>query len=83
LPHEVNDGYSGTRDLIVLKVNGVEVKNLKHLVQMIEQNTEPFIRLDLSKDFVIGFKPREAEEANKEIVQIYNLPLLKSPSLNI
>ena len=81
LPHDVNLGYTGVRDLLVEKVNGVEVKNMKHFAELVENNRDEYLKLDVSQDYVIAFKKSEVEQANKEIAASFNLPSHKSPGL--
>lgn len=52
LSHEVNRGYSFVPELLheVEKVNGEEVANLGHLVQLVENNAEDTLRIETTGD---------------------------------
>ena len=48
---EINIGYQNLSSTQLLCVNRVRVRNLKHLVDLIEgDNSEPFVRFDLDRD---------------------------------
>ncbi|CAD5323270.1 unnamed protein product [Arabidopsis thaliana] len=53
MPDDINKGYSNFKDLQVEKVNGVKVKNLKHLRELIEGCFSKDLRLDLENDKVM------------------------------
>ena len=43
-------GYEELFNIQVHKFNGVSVKNLRHLVSLVDDSTEPFLRFDLEYD---------------------------------
>lgn len=55
----------------VLRVNGEEVVNLKHLKSLLSTATGPYIRLDLEDDRIIVLDKTAAEEAQNRIQSRY------------
>ena len=52
-PHKLAKGYNSTHINVVKTVNGVKIKNLKHLVEVLR---------DINSDYVeFGYDSREAE----------------------
>jgi hypothetical protein len=50
-PHKLAQGYSSPRAEVVKSINGVPVKNLNHLVQLLRDSTDEFIRVDCENRF--------------------------------
>lgn len=49
LTHDVNYGYNTRGQKPVEKFNGVEVKSLRHLAEMVESCEDPFMKFELPK----------------------------------
>ncbi|KAI3696877.1 hypothetical protein L6452_29470 [Arctium lappa] len=47
LMDDINVGYERLADLQVKKVNNIEINNLKHMCQLVEECKEERLRLDL------------------------------------
>ena len=45
-PHKLAQGYSNPRSEVVSTVNGIPVKNLKHLVEILRDSRDEFIRIE-------------------------------------
>ncbi|XP_023636100.1 putative protease Do-like 12, mitochondrial [Capsella rubella] len=73
MSHDINQGYSDLEDLQVKKVNGVKVKNLKHLCELIEGCCRKNLRLDLEDDKVIVLNYKSAKKATFEILERHNI----------
>jgi S1-C subfamily serine protease len=52
-PHKLSEGYSSPQGQVVKTVNGLSIKNLNHLVEVLRDSKDQFIRFD--------FDQREAE----------------------
>ncbi|KAI3692576.1 hypothetical protein L6452_32393 [Arctium lappa] len=50
LMDDINVGYERLADLQVKKVNNIEINNLKHMCQLVEECKEERLRLDLNLD---------------------------------
>jgi len=67
LVHEVNTGYQHTTNIQVKKFNGVEIRNLQHLVSLVEdaQNQSEFVRFDLEFERAIILERKQAEQVRE------------------
>ena len=50
-PHKLVDGYGSPSGQIVESVNGIHVKNLAHLVQLLRDNHEEFLKIEFAGRF--------------------------------
>ncbi|KAG7631486.1 PDZ domain [Arabidopsis suecica] len=73
MPDDINKGYSNFKDLQVEKVNGVKVKNLKHLRELIEGCFSKDLRLDLENDKLMVLNYESAKKATFEILERHNI----------
>jgi hypothetical protein len=83
LVHEVNIGYQHTTNIQVKKFNGVEIRNLQHLVSLVEAadaQTE-FVRFDLEFERAIILERSQAEQASTEVLKQHFIPSNKSDDL--
>lgn len=55
-------------------MNGVEVHNLRHLRELVEECTEPSLRFDLDDSRVVVLDFRAAREASLRILQRHRIP---------
>eukprot|EP01133_Synstelium_polycarpum_P000463 gene463-555_t len=78
---KINHGYSSFSLCEVKKVNGTPVRNLKHLVELIETNTSQFIVITLEHDYLIILDKNEAKEANARILTQHAIATSKSNDL--
>ncbi|XP_024010541.1 putative protease Do-like 3, mitochondrial [Eutrema salsugineum] len=81
LEDDINADYEGFEDLQVKKVNGVEVDNLKHLCQLIEECCTRFLRLDLENEKVLVLNNKSAEKATSRILKDLKIPSAMSEDL--
>ena len=74
----VNAGYSSMADLEVKRVNGEEVRNLRHLRELVERcggpGGEPYVRFDLADDRVLVLDAAEAAAAHPRILRRHRVP---------
>lgn len=72
LDHEVNSAVSIASNLVVEKVNGVEIHSLQELVQALESNKGQFQVFEFAYvDHVTVLDRSAAEAAHKEILKMY------------
>lgn len=81
LVDDVNAGYQQFQNLQVLRVNGADVVNLKHLKQLIHGCTEQHIWIDLEDDRVIVLNRKVADQATERVRQRYRVPYLMSADI--
>ncbi|KAN0009242.1 hypothetical protein ACTFIU_006517 [Dictyostelium citrinum] len=80
---KTNHGYSNLSLTEVKRVNDVPVKNLKHLVHLIESNQNPYLVITLEHENFIILKKDEADQANLRVMKQHAIPHLKSEDLRL
>ncbi|CAH2044153.1 unnamed protein product [Thlaspi arvense] len=78
---DINKEYSKFTNFEVKKVNGVEVVNLKHLSELIENCCTEDLRFDLEKGNVIVLNKKSAKEATSVTLERYGIPSAMSDDL--
>jgi len=81
LAADINVTYQQYCPNIVTHVNNVPINNLRHLVELVESNSAPFLRLDLESERVIVLDSAQASVQNAEILESHNIPYIKSADL--
>lgn len=86
LSHEVNHGYNQYTDIVVTSVNGVVIKNLKQLVDILEsvdESTHPFVELQCNSntDVYIVLNVNKAKLAQSSILEHNQIPCRMSREL--
>ncbi len=82
LPHDINTGYHEYKESIITHVNGQEILNLKHLIQVLDDSgRQASVRFTTSTRNIIILNPAEAARAMPEILKIYNIPADRSEDL--
>jgi hypothetical protein len=69
-PHRIGKGYDNPQTKVIKDVNGVAIKNLRHLVEVLRDSKEKFttIRFDDKFSETIIFDHQEALKATDEIL---------------
>jgi len=81
LAADINVTYQQYCPNVITHVNRVPVRNLRHLVELVDSNTEPFLRFDLESERVIIMSTQEATTQSGEILEHHNIPHNKSIDL--
>lgn len=81
LAADINVTYQQYVPNAVTHVNGVVIRNLAHLVELVDTNTEPFFRFDLESERVIVLNAKDAALQSGEILEHHNIPNAKSIDL--
>ncbi|CAH9072988.1 unnamed protein product [Cuscuta epithymum] len=81
LMDDINTGYERLAELQVKKVNGVEVENLKHLRQLVEDCSKENVRFDLDDERVIVLNNDAAKVATCRILKRHRIPCAISSDL--
>ncbi len=81
LADEVNVGYHNMRSLVVERVNGEKVKNLKDLIDKIESSNEKFIKIETESHNRVVLSKEAALAANSRILERYRIPADRSEDL--
>lgn len=81
LMDDINVGYERLADLQVKKVNDIEINNLKHLYQLVEDCEEEKLRFDLDDERVIVLNYVKARTATSHILKRHRIPSAMSIDL--
>jgi len=81
LAADINVTYQQYVPNIVTHVNTIPINNLRHLVEVVESNNLPFLRLDLESERVIVLDAQQASVQSAEILESHNIPYIKSSDL--
>ncbi|KAL1215174.1 putative protease Do-like 3 [Cardamine amara subsp. amara] len=81
LEDDITTGYNVFEDFQVKKVNGVQLDNLKHLCQLIEECCTKYLKLDLEKDKVLAIDYKSAKKATSKILKNLKIPSAMSEDL--
>lgn len=74
LPDSSNQGYQYIRDATVASVNGVRIKNMQHLIKLIQKNKQEYLIIELEDKGVIVLDYLTAKNNNETIISRYNIP---------
>ena len=82
LAADINEGYHSVANWTVAEVNGIEVLNLRHLVELVEQGEPgPFMEFVGANGRKIVLAREEAEAAGPAILATYRIEADRSPDL--
>ncbi|XP_073041141.1 protease Do-like 10, mitochondrial [Primulina eburnea] len=81
LMDDINTGYERLAELQVKKVNGIQVNNLKHLRQLVEDSFKGSVRFDLDDERVIVLNYDSAKLATARILKRHRIPHTMSSDL--
>jgi hypothetical protein len=74
LPAAINAGYYDKSDLVLKRVNGIPVKDLRHLKEIMDKKDSPFILFEFQGGESMVLDRAMTEEANHLILKRYNIP---------
>lgn len=79
------EGYLGVDGMLVKSVNGVAVKNLRHLVELLDSCKDEFVRIGADNgnewDYSIVVETAKMREALPRVLETYNIPADRSKDL--
>jgi S1-C subfamily serine protease len=78
LADSVNMGYQEITAVAVFKANGVKIKNLKHLIDIIENMDSGFLELELQTKDKVVLDISASRKATTEILERYRIPADRS-----
>ncbi|WCL48778.1 PDZ domain-containing protein [Leptospira sp. GIMC2001] len=73
LPDDKNQGYQEFQDLIVNRVNGMNVFNLKELKKILRNSNEEFVRIEFSGGKEVVFRRSTLNAVDENILRNYKL----------
>ncbi|KAJ3700597.1 hypothetical protein LUZ61_004302 [Rhynchospora tenuis] len=78
---DINIGYEDIVNTQVISFNGKPVKNLKSLVQMVEECKEEFLKFDLEYQQIVVLETKSAKAATHDILTTHCIPSAMSDDL--
>jgi S1-C subfamily serine protease len=82
-PHKIAKGYSSPAGGVVKSVNGITIKNLRHLVEVLRDARQEFLTISFAQkgDETLVFSRKEMESATVEILNDNGIRSQGSPDL--
>ncbi|XP_021912324.1 protease Do-like 9 [Carica papaya] len=80
---DINIGYEDIVNTQVLAVNGVPVKNLRSLADMVENCNDDYLRFDLEYDQIVILHTKNARAGTLDILKTHCIPSAMSEDLKI
>ncbi len=71
LQHDLNEGYDVT-GLLLNRINGKAVHNIKHLQELLNGNDSPWVELGFNNDDSIVFKATDLPALDNQLTQEYD-----------
>jgi len=71
-PNKANRGYNSA-SYVLLRVNGIKVKNFKHLIKILDNMKDEFTVFNFLEKTTVILNTKEAKNSIEEIKNIYNL----------
>jgi S1-C subfamily serine protease len=70
LPHEVDNGYDNPAGQVVTRVNGITIRNLRHLAEILRDADDGYLEFEFAEKFVetIVFDREEVLAATEEVL---------------
>jgi S1-C subfamily serine protease len=81
LPDAINQGYKNMEHSVVHSVNGTMVKDMKHLIKLIEGVHEPYLKIITDFGNVITMDLKKARKRDDTILKKYQVYVDRSPDL--
>uniref|UniRef100_A0A6B2L2R0 Protease Do-like PDZ domain-containing protein n=1 Tax=Arcella intermedia TaxID=1963864 RepID=A0A6B2L2R0_9EUKA len=73
LVDEVNWGYEDTQGSVVTKLNQIEIINLKHLYDIIQESKDTFLKFELGMDGVVCINREAGMKATEKILKVHKI----------
>jgi S1-C subfamily serine protease len=81
LPDPVARGYLDWESVVVRKVNGVVLRDIAHLAEIVDAASDKWLRLETEDGFVMALDVAAARKAAPRILQKYGIPADRSANL--
>ncbi len=79
LAHEINAGYQKYRNLIVEKVNGKIIGDMREMVSAIKDGADDFTVIEMTNGIIIALEDKSVKKAEREILTRYGIQRPSSP----
>jgi len=81
LVDEANYGYDSYAALQLIDVNNTKVRNMQHLIEMVESGDDEFVRFNFEQAVTLAFDRKKAVERSSEILTKHRVAFDRSPEL--
>jgi S1-C subfamily serine protease len=81
LPDAINQGYKNMEQSVVYSVNGTVVKDMHHLIKLIESVKKPYLKIVTDFGNIITLDMAKARKRNATIMKKYQVYVDRSPDL--
>jgi len=81
LAHELTMGYDRLENMLLLTINGTKVKNLRHVMELVEACAGEYLRFGLQTNHAIVLKTQAAKEATNDVLNKHGIPSDRSRDL--
>ena len=81
IPHEINIGFHDWQYMVLDKVNGKKIRDIKDLVSVIRGNEDRFTLFEMADEEKIVIDNKFVKEAEKEMYEDYGIPSGMSKNL--
>ena len=83
LPHRISTGYAPSAGSILKSVNGQKIQNARHLVEVLRDSRDEFVRFEFHEQHSerIVFSRQELLLATKDLMDKLGIPRQGSPKL--
>ena len=81
LPDAINQGYKNMEHSVVYSINGTIVKDMPHLIKLIEAVDEPYLKIITDFGNLITLDMKKARKRNDTILKKYQVYVDRSPDL--
>jgi hypothetical protein len=84
LPSDVNQDYENFTNERIVEVNRKKVRNLRHLISLVEEETDdPFVVFKIKRGSVIVMDRKKVEAKQSAILQTYQISADRSDNLRV
>jgi hypothetical protein len=81
LADRVNQGYHELENLLVARVNDVEPRSMRHLMELVEDASSPYLRIEAADGSRIVLDRAQVTERGEQILRKFNVPHDRSANL--
>jgi len=81
LAHDLTVGYEDLENMLLQSVNGTAVRNLRHVMELIDGCSDTYLRFQFLNNLTLVLKPEDVKRATPEALEQHSIPAAVSPDL--
>jgi len=82
LAHDLTVGYEDLENVLLLTVNDTKIRNLRHVMELIDACSAENLRFGLQNNLLLILKTEAAKKATAEVLEQHTIPAAMSPDLS-